>query len=66
MAGRKKIVMKFNINGNKCIRCYESATDAAESVGGQASHITECCNNRPHRHSHMGYKWRYLNNGRSN
>ena len=52
--------MKFNINGDKCIGCYNSTTDAANRVGGQPSHIAECCNNKPHRLTHMGYRWRYL------
>lgn len=38
---------------------YDSIIDAANDVGGQESHISECIRNITHRHTHKGWRWRY-------
>lgn len=40
---------------------FKSASEAARQINGCLSHITECCNNKPKRKTHKGYKWRYKN-----
>ena len=37
---------------------YDSIVNAAKSVHGQPSHISECARDVQHRHTHKGYKWR--------
>lgn len=46
--------------GGKFLREYNSVNEAAKSVNGQPSHISECMRHIPHRHTHKGYEWRNI------
>lgn len=53
-----KKVLQFDKQGN-FIQEFPSASEAAKSVNSHLSHITECCNEKPKRLSHKGFKWKY-------
>ena len=55
--GRNKIRVRQYLNG-KFIKEYDSITDAAKAVNGQACHISECMRGVRRRHTHKGYEWR--------
>lgn len=50
----------------KVIKIFNSITEAAKEVGGQESHISECANNKPQRHTHKGYEWSLVVEDESN
>lgn len=58
---RKILVIRVNNDGNdgnnKTCKAYNSITDAARDVGGQASHISECMRGIDGRKRHKGYRW---------
>jgi hypothetical protein len=53
-----KKVLQLDKQGN-LIQEFNSASEAARQIKGHLSHITECCNNKPKRLTHKGYKWKY-------
>lgn len=52
-------VVQIDLNGN-VIKKYKSAKEAGKSIGIHYSHITRCCQDKPHYHTVGGYKWKYL------
>ena len=54
--GKAKTVIQYDLNG-KYINTYESTGVAAKSIGGQHSHIGECCRGKIK--SYKGFIWRY-------
>lgn len=52
----KKVAVVGISNDGHTLR-YESITDAARDVDGQASHISECIRNIEHHKTHKGYRW---------
>jgi hypothetical protein len=53
-----KPVIQYDVNMIK-INEYPSASEAARQVGGNLSHITECCNGKLNRKTHKGFIWKY-------
>ncbi len=54
-----KPVLQFSLNG-EFIREWESASEAARSLGKNiSSSITHCCNKRANYNTAYGYKWEY-------
>lgn len=53
----KRPVARYD--GGNIVGVYGSVKEASESVGGQVSHISECCSNKPHRLTHKNNEWRY-------
>ena len=51
---KKKAVIGI---GSSDTRTYGSIMDAANDIGGQASHISECIRGTGYRHTHKGYRW---------
>ncbi len=44
---------------NNYIQTYNSVSEAAKTINGQSSHITECCNNKPKRKTYKNFIWKY-------
>lgn len=53
-----KPVIQYSIKMDQIYE-YSSASEAARQIGGNLSHITECCNNKPMRKTHKGFIWKY-------
>lgn len=53
---RNKYVIQMDLSGRELCE-HRSLTDAALSVEGSNSHISQCCKGK--RNSHKGYKWKY-------
>lgn len=41
------------------IQEFCSVSEAARKISGSIAHISECCNQKPKRKSHKGFKWKY-------
>lgn len=55
---RSKKVNQFTMEG-VFINSYYSVREASRVTGVNASHIGDCCNNKPNRITAGGYKWKY-------
>ena len=53
-----KPVVQYDKSGN-FIRRYESAKDASRITNTDHSHILDCCNEKPCRHTAGGYVWKF-------
>ena len=51
-------VVQYDKSGN-FIRRYESAKDASRITNTDHSHILDCCNEKPYRHTAGGYVWKF-------
>ena len=54
-----KRVCQLSYDGNTVVRTYETVSDAAKSVNGDASYIARVCNSI--NKSAYGYKWKWYN-----
>ena len=54
-----KKVAQIDLEGN-IVRIWDSAYQAQREGGYIQSNIMNCCNNKPHRKTHKGYKWQYI------
>lgn len=55
---RRRKVNQYSMD-MKLIKTWDCITDAAESIKGSSSHITECCKLLKRHRSYKGYIWRY-------
>lgn len=58
-AKRKKITLQINPNTNEIIAEFPSTIEAQRQLGISHSHISACCNNKPHCNTAGGFKWKY-------
>lgn len=51
-------VLQLDLDGNVICE-FECGRDASEMLGIAASHIQDCCANKPHHKTYKGYQWVY-------
>ena len=56
---RSKPVLQIDKNTNEVIAEFPSIHQVERDLGISISHISACCNNKPHCNTAGGYKWKY-------